>query len=390
MTLWWRPGSPVPAGDHGQLTLAGARVLAPDGSFAVIDEVRVRDGHFQAGADPTASTLVVDARGLWLTPGFVDAHTHLSWHDFDEADRAVQPEAERLERTAQACRRTLQAGVTLARDAGGLAQRLGNALSASGEPLLVVRSIDIIGAADARGERHLRGRVAELADAGAQWIKVAATPGVGAAGRHLEPVFTPGELAAIMSSAEHAGLPVMVHAWGGDPLTRALQLGARSIEHAVLLTAEQARLAAVVGATVVPTVWIYRDVLALATAGVLPPQLAGAARLAVESHPAAIRECLTAGVNLAMGTDAGMDHQHGANLQEVAAMIDLGVPPGAALVAATCGGATLLSQHDRGTIAPGYRADFVLFDRDPSLPEVLRDPTTVVAVALAGRLVHLR
>jgi imidazolonepropionase-like amidohydrolase len=91
-----------------------------------------------------------------------------------------------------------------------------------------------------------------------------------------------------------------------------------------------------------------------------------------------------------MGTDAGMDHQHGANLQEVAAMIDLGVPPDTALVAATSGGATLLGQHDRGTIAPGYRADFVLFDRDPRLPEVLRDPTAVVAVALAGRLVHVR
>lgn len=373
-----------------RMTLVGAQVLARDGTFAVIDELRVRDGHFQAGAD-AGSTMTVDARGLWLTPGFVDAHTHLSWHDFDEDARGERPEDERVERTAQACQRTLQAGVTLARDAGGLDRRLGKALSASGEPLpLVMRSIDILGTADARGERHLRGRVAVLADAGAQWIKVAATPGVGAAGRHLEPVFTRLELAAIMSSAEQAGLPVMVHAWGGEALTWALDLGARSIEHAVFLTAAQARLAAAVGATVVPTVWIYRDVLALATAGVLPRPLAGAARLAVEAHPAAISECLAAGVQLAMGTDAGMDHQHGANLREVAAMIDLGVPAGAALVAATSGGATLLGQHDRGTIAPGYRADFVLFDRDPRLPEVLRDRSAVVAVSLAGRLVHRR
>ncbi|MGB7963140.1 MAG: amidohydrolase family protein [Propionicimonas sp.] len=391
MSLRWRPGSPLPAGDHDHLTVVGARVLGPDGSFAAVDELRIRHGHFLAVAeDAAAATLVVDARGLWLTPGFVDAHTHLSWHDFDEAARGEQSEATRVERTAQACRRTLQAGITLARDAGGLDQRLGNALSAAGEPLpLVRRSIDIVGAPDACGERHLRGRVAELADAGAQWIKVAATPGVGAAGRHLEPVFTPVELAAIMSSAHRAGLPVMVHAWGGDPLTWALELGARSIEHAVFLTAAQARLAASVGAVVVPTVWIYRDVLALATAGVLPQRLAGAARLAVESHPAAIRECLAAGVGLALGTDAGMDHQHGANLREVAALIDLGVPPDVALTAATSGGATLLGQQDRGAIAPGYRADFVLFDRDPSLPEVLREPTAVVAVALAGHLVHL-
>ncbi|MGB4917571.1 MAG: amidohydrolase family protein, partial [Propionicimonas sp.] len=100
--------------------------------------------------------------------------------------------------------------------------------------------------------------------------------------------------------------------------------------------------------------------------------------------------CLNAGVCLAMGTDAGMDHQHGANLHEVAAMIDIGVPPSTALVAATRGGAALLGHHDRGTVAPGQVADFVLFDRDPSLPGVLRDRGAVVAVALAGRLVHAR
>ena len=95
------------------------------------------------------------------------------------------------------------------------------------------------------------------------------------------------------------------------------------------------------------------------------------------------------GANLSWANLRGAN-LHGANLHEVAAMIDIGVPPSTALVAATRGGAALLGHHDRGTVAPGQVADFVLFDRDPSLPGVLRDRGAVVAVALAGRLVHAR
>jgi len=386
----WRPGFAVPDTAPGDLVITGANVLLPDGTFGGVAAVEVKDGRF-GSLDTHVAPWVIDARGLWLTPGFVDVHTHVAWHEFDPVDRAMLPPAALLQRTGEGLQRTLRAGITGVRDAGGFGLELGRALSTLGEPLpTVTRSVAILGAGDARGERHLRGRVGELAEAGAQWIKVAATGGVGAAGRRFEPVFTRGELRALTGAAERAGLPVMVHAWGGDALTWALEFGARSIEHAVFLSASQAKLAASTGAVVVPTVWIYRDVLALATAGVLPGQLVGPAGLAVAAHPAAVAECLNAGVSLAMGTDAGMDHQHGANLHEVAAMIDIGVPPSTALVAATRGGAALLGHHDRGTVAPGQVADFVLFDRDPSLPGVLRDRGAVVAVALAGHLVHAR
>ena len=242
-------------------------------------------------------------------------------------------------------------------------------------------SVDIIGPADARGERHLRDRVAALADLGAAWIKLAATGGVGAGTRQLEPVFSPGELAAVMSAAAAAGLPVMVHAWGGPALDQAVELGAASIEHAVFLTAGQARRIAAAGAFVVPTVWIYTDVLRLAGAGVLPRTLAPAARRAVAAHPEALRHCLDAGVRLAMGTDAGLASQHGRNLHEVAAMVDAGVPAPTALAAATTGGLALLGET-------ASRGDLVVFSGDPGRPDVLRDRSAVLAVVRDGRVVH--
>ena len=64
----------------------------------------------------------------------------------------------------------------------------------------------------------------------------------------LDPIFDRTELKAIHAAAAHVRLPVMVHAWGGDALTQALEFGAASIEHAVLISDEQCRIAAGQGA----------------------------------------------------------------------------------------------------------------------------------------------
>lgn len=351
--------------------VTGGLALGPDGGFAPNERWEL----------PERGGAVLDATGCWVTTGFVDAHSHLAWSDFDASDRPTD-EAGRAAATAANQLATLQAGVTLVRDAGGYDPALARRLSLRPGPRVSL-SVDIIGPADARGERHLRDRVAALAAAGADWIKVAATGGVGAGTRQRDPVFSPGELTALMDAAAAAGLPVMVHAWGGPAIDQAVDLGAASVEHAVFLTAGQARRIAAAGAFVVPTVWIYTDVLRLAEVGILPRALASAARRAVAAHPGALRHCLDAGVRLAMGTDAGLASQHGCNLHEVAAMIDAGLPAATALAAATLGGRELLGEA-------ASSGDLVVFSGDPGRPDVLRDPAAVLAVVQDGRVVHVR
>ncbi len=361
--------STVPASGATIAAVTGGFRLGPDGVFRPSAPSRA----------PNAPGSVLDATGCWVTPGFVDAHSHLAWSDFDAADRPVD-EARRATQAAANQLATLRAGVTLVRDAGGYDAVLARRLAGRPGPR-VSPSVDIVGEADARGERHLRNRVAALAGAGAAWIKVAATGGVGAGTRQLEPVFSPGELTALMEAAGAAGLPVMVHAWGGPAVDQAVDLGAASIEHAVFLTAAQARRIAAAGAFVVPTVWIYTEVLRFAETGVLPRTLAPAARRAVAAHPGALRHCLQSGVRLAVGPDAGLTSQHGRNLHEVAAMIDVGVPADTALAAATTGGRALLGET-------ASRGDLVVFSGDPGRPDVLRDPASVLAVVQDGRVVH--
>lgn len=379
---------PPPEGDASLLPdvgglvgrITGAFVLGSDGSFAQRD-LRL-DAGLVAAPGPEPDGARVAASGLWVTPGFVDAHTHLAWTDFDA--HPVDADGARRNRRA-----TLAAGVTTVRDAGGYGPDLARTLAGTPGPRVEL-SIDILGPADARGVRHLRDRVARLADAGATWIKVAGTGGVGSGEGQLEPVFAADEFAAILAAAHRAGLPVMVHAWGGPALDQAIDRGARSVEHAVYLTAAQAQRAAEAGTFVVPTVWIYADVLRLATEGVLPRALAPAAQRAVAAHPDALRHCLEAGVPLAMGTDAGLPSQHGHNLHEVAAMIEAGVPTEVALLAATAGGVRLLDGEADAPLSPGAPADLVVFARDPATPEALRDPGAVVAVVQGGRVVHRR
>ena len=371
----------VPGVGEAVSGVSGAFVLGPDGQFAARD--LVVDAGLLAAPGTAPGDNGVDGTGFWVTPGFVDVHTHLAWSDFD--DHAPDPAG-----TARNRRATLAAGVTAVRDAGGYDPRVHR--EGSDEPGPRVRcSIDILGAADAAaGEWHLRQRVVQLAEAGADWIKVAGTGGVGAGSGQVEPTFGLPAFAAVLDEARRAGLPVMVHAWGGPALDWAIDLGARSIEHAVHLTAEQASRAAQAGVVVVPTVWIYTDVLRLATEGALHPSLADAASRAVEAHPEAVRHCLEAGVALATGTDAGLPGQHGHNLCEVAAMIEVGVPVDVALAAATTGGLRLLEPGADPPLSPGSAADLVLFDRNPATVEALRDPSAVVAVVQGGRVVHRR
>ncbi|GGI07397.1 dihydroorotase [Egicoccus halophilus] len=70
------------------ILLRGGRVLDPaSGTDAVLD-VLVRDGRVEAVGEQLAAddAEVVDCAGRWVTPGFVDLHTHLREPGFEDAE----------------------------------------------------------------------------------------------------------------------------------------------------------------------------------------------------------------------------------------------------------------------------------------------------------------
>lgn len=382
---------PAHSGVPGAGSISGVRVLSEAGDFGAPRALHWNHSRITAAPSSPASA-ASDGTGLWVIPGLVDTHVHAAWHAFDEADRHQIPPAAQRAATATGLARTLAAGITQVRDAGGLSADELAALPAAERPevQLSVRLLDRA-AADAAGS--LDRAVAQVLDAGAEWVKLVATAGVASpAGAGLEPVFSAAEVQGAVARAERSGAAVMVHAWGGEAIDHAISAGAASIEHGIFLTDTQAHAAASAGLTLVPTLRIYRLVQRMIAAGALPRAFRARVDEAIGSHPIAVRRARDAGLPIAVGTDSGTPDQHGTAALEVDALREAGLNAQEALLAATRSGAKLLARVDRdrgraqfaGTLAPGAPADAVVLTRDPREPGVLADPAAIVGVLRAG------
>jgi imidazolonepropionase-like amidohydrolase len=110
------------------------------------------------------------------------------------------------------------------------------------------------------------------------------------------------------------------------------------------------------------------------------------------THNAELRELLAvtrmmheAGVTLLAGTDVSFINAPGFSLHdELELLVEAGLPPAAALRAATSNPATVLPKVETGSIAPGKRADLLVLDANPLID--IRNTRRIRAVVLAGKL----
>lgn len=358
-------------------------VLDQSGGFSGPLDVEVRQGRIAAVGRRLpghADTPDIDASGLWLLPGLVDCHVHIAMSTFDKDALAAMPAVSRAEETAEALRRTLHAGVTSLRDAGGATTRpREDAAEGPRERPRLHLCIEPLGpGADVR--RAVRALVA----GGADWIKLMATPGALSGADPRTPLFSDAEIAAAVGEATRLGRPVMVHAHGGPALRAAVLAGARSIEHGLRLTEDDAELMARRGCTLVPTLAIYHDLASSPAVDRLgaPGELA---RDLVPLLGRAVRLARRAGVRIALGSDFAHRDQHGHNAAELAHLRRAGLSPEEALLAGTAAGAALCGVDDElGAIAPGRIFDALLLDDDPGDLSCFDGPGAVTGVFLGG------
>jgi imidazolonepropionase-like amidohydrolase len=402
--------------------LRRATVLDETGTFDGPVDVTVVDGSVVAVGDradaPTA--IPVDCDGLFLLPGVFDCHDHVALSTLDQSELLRTPITEWSLRAAANMARTLRAGVTFVRDAGGADAGMRDAVAkgyVEGPRLQVAvmplcqtgghfdgflpgPGIELFdgylvpeypGRPPYRvdGVDEMRRTVRMLLRGGADWIKLCATGGITSAyTEDDEPELTLEEIEVAVEEAARKGKGVMAHAFGGQGLDNAVAAGVRSIEHGLFLTEEQASRMASAGTWLVPTLVIVRDLIRWARDGIGSP---ATIRKALEIEPKlgdVVAIARDAGVRIALGTDFVQSDQHGLNLEELLLMSHAGLTPAETFRAATVGGAELCGVADRyGRIAPGQVFDAILLDDDPSDLTVFARADAVTGVFKGGTAV---
>ena len=403
---------------NGQIIDGTGREPIANGALLVRGNRIIAVGQERDVPRPGQPHTSINAHGGTILPGLIDTHVHFMLEGLNLAQSMATPFSLVFYQAIDRMRRTLDAGITSVRDAGGtdLGMKMAVEQGLIPGPRMQI-SISVLtttgGHADfwmrsglqydlvppypghpgtsliCDGVEEVRKKVRELLRTGAEVIKVCATGGVASPTDHPDfTQFTPEELAVmVQEGAYRGGIKVMAHAQGAEGIKNAIRAGIHSIEHGIFLDDEGIELMLAHGTYLVPTLVAPIGVLEAAEKGDVSEWAVRKARETVEIHSENIAKAYRAGVRVAMGTDAGVV-PHGTNLRELGLMADIGMPPMDVIVSTTRLAAECLGWQDRlGTLAAGKLADIIITRTNP-LTELksLANPDNIVLVMKDGQV----
>lgn len=388
-----------------------------------------------AEVEVPAGHRTIDARGLHLMPGLINAHAHLFSDGAPLSPSLRSPGTARAlslvlrsapgrlwlaHRAKRNLLTELSSGVTTVRtlgDPGYEVVRVASEINrgdyvaprvlASG-PLMAVTGghgaplIAVVSDNPWDARKNVRTSLRN----GVTAIKISATGGVtdarkvGEAGR---PQMTEDEMRAICEEAHASGVLVAAHAQGTRGVLNALRAGVDTIEHGAAMDQESIDLYHDNPLSLYGTSALVPTLLACVPLVELDPQASGVtpvaranARLVLDGMLRGIRDALDNDVTIGMGTDASMPFStHYDTWRELDLLVRRGgLTPARALHAATRANARILGVDGlTGAVEEGHSADMLLLDANP-LEDIrtLAHPHTVImrgAVVEHPRADHL-
>lgn len=220
---------------------------------------------------------------------------------------------------------------------------------------------------------------------GVDVIKILATGGVLSKGTEPgAPQFTLDELRAAADEAHAAGLKITAHAHGAQGIRNAIAAGIDIVQHVSIVDDEGIRLARERGAWFVMDIYNTEYLTGEAITFGLEEENVEKERRVGQTQRESFRRAHAAGVKMAFGTDSGV-YPHGQNGRQFRVMVEYGMTPAAAILAATAKAAEAMGVTDRGTVEAGRLADLIAVAGDP-LQDV-RQLEDVRFVMKGGRVV---
>lgn len=353
----------------------------------------VNDGY----QTPTSKdATIIDLKSQTVMPGLIDMHVHIEGETNPMAylEKYTLNDADIAFNSLHYAKITLMNGFTTVRDLGGSGVNvsLRNAIAAGkveGPRIFTAeKSIATTGGhADPtnggkqsligdpgpkegviNGADEARKAVRQRYKNGADLIKITATGGVlSVAKSGQNPQFTVEEIKAICETAKDYGYHVAAHAHGDEGMQRAIKGGVKTIEHGTLMSDETMELMKQYDVYLVPTITAGKSVSEKAKIpNYYPEVIAGKALEIGPKIQNTFARAYKKGVGIAFGTDAAV-FAHGENGKEFGYMVEAGMPAMKAIQSATTTNAMILKMEDQlGSLEPGFMADIVAVNDDPT------------------------
>lgn len=356
---------------------------------------------------------VIDGGGGTLMPGLVDGHTHLGFgSSVEHTATRREPDEEKALLVAHCGRVMLDHGFTSCYSGGNrmpgtdIAAR--KAFSEGWMPGPRLRAASWEGSAGmvspgnydfpgVEGRESDPAAIADfvdaMADLGVDIVKLSLTgESAVVAGTSRVMQFTEEEVAAAAEVARRRGVWLTAHAHSAEAVSLAVKYGVRAIYH-VTFADDQAISdleAAKDRVFVAPTpgvIWAHLHDLEH------PPTEGMETQETYESICRVAPELHRRGVRLVIGGDYGFPFNRvGRNARDLRLFVEwFGLTPSEALVCATRNGGEIMDMGDElGLVAPGYLADLLIVNGDPTADiSLLEDPANLSMIMKDGALHRL-
>jgi imidazolonepropionase-like amidohydrolase len=380
-------------GQNKRFVIAASVML--DGKGRVVRDTHIVIENSKIVAiDPKAGPVDYDLRGLTVLPGWIDAHSHVTWSfgkDGKNAGAGGTTQEAAYQSAANAWA-TLMAGFTTIQSVGSPTDiPLRDAIARGSLP--GPRLLTAVEPLQGRGERtgtpdEIREFVRKQKEAGADLVKIFASQSIRQGGGMT---LSQDQLNAACDEAKKLGLRTVVHAYK-EAVRAATLAGCTQIEHGTLATDDDLKLMSEKGTYLDPQAglvienYLLNKDKYLGTPGYTEEGFAAMEKILPMNHDLVKRAVKTAGLKIVFGTDA-VAGSHGRNAEEFIDRVrDGGMDPMAAMVGANSLGAEAMRLGDQiGSIAPGLQADIIALDGDP-----LKDITAVrrVVFVMKGGVVY--